>query len=257
LSGDVVRVKYEFTEYVPLIHVPMPGRQNPVLAVPTTNKVLVEAKVIPKGRSLKLPASIPREVVEAASNFYSKLLEEVGVDASVEVTAYVGNTAYVPYVYIAVTNAVVGALSGGVDDEVLWAATTVDSALGIKDGIKALRFSATKSGPYVWRLGEGMIEASRMFTVTVKPVRTENLRALDNLLEVNTLTHLAGMAVVAAFRALERGNAFQELVPALRLANALWHALYGVGLPATTREELHAVVEGLENKAIIMRVRNP
>jgi len=257
LGEEVVRVKYEFTEHVPLIHVPIPGRRNPVLVVPTTNKVRVEAEVIPEGKSLKLPANIPQEVVEVAANFYSKLLEEVGISASVGITAYVGNLAYVPYAYIAVTNAVVGALGGGVDEEILWAATTVDSALGVGDGVKALRFSAVKSRPYVWRSGEGIIEASREFTTTVSTVAVRDLSMLNEPVEVDALTHLAGMAVVTAFRALEKGGMLQELIPALRLANALWHALYGVELPATTRDETHAVVEGLRNKAIVLRVRNP
>ncbi len=257
MSGEVVRVKYEFTEHVPLIHVLIPGRQNPVLVVPTTNRVMVEVKVTPEGRSLKLPANIPQGVVEIITNFYSKLLEEVGINASVEITAYVGNTAYVPYAYVAVTNAVVGALSGGVDEEILWAATTVDSALGVGDGVKALRFSAVKSRPYVWRSGEGIIEASREFTTAINTVAVRDLSMLDEPVEVNTLTHLAGMAVVTAFRALEERGTLQGLIPALRLANALWHALYGVELPATTREETHAVVEGLRDKAIVLRVRSP
>jgi len=256
LSGEVVRVKYEFTEHAPLIHVPIPGRRNPVLVVPTTNEVRVEAKVVPEGRFLKLPANIPREVVEAITNFYSKLLEEVGISASVEITAYAGNTAYTPYAYVAVTNAVVGALSGGIDEEILWAATTVDSALGMGDSVKALRFSAIKSRPYVWRSGEGIVEASREFTVAINTVAVRDLSMLDEPVEVNTLTHLAGMAVVTAFRALEEGT-LHGLIPALRLANALWHALYGMELPATTREETHAVVEGLRGKAIVLRVRSP
>jgi len=257
LSGEVVRVKYGFTEHVPLIHVPIPGRRNPVLVVPTTNKVAVEAKVVPEGRTLKLPANIPQEVVEITTNFYSKLLEEVGISASVEVTAYVGSTAYVPYAYVAVTNAIIGALSGGIDEEILWAATTVDSALGVRDGVKALRFSAVKNRPYVWRSGEGIIEASRELTVVVSTVAVRDLSVLDEPVEVDTLTHLAGMAVVTAFRAMEEGGTLQGLIPALRLANALWHALYGVELPATTREEIHAVVEGLRGNAIVLRVRSP
>jgi len=257
LSGEVVRVKYEFAEHVPLIHVPIPGRRNPVLVVPTTNKVMVEAEATPAGRTLKLPANIPQEVAEIATNFYLKLLEEVGISASVEITAYDSDAAYAPYAYVAVTNAVIGALSGGVDEEILWAATTVDSALGVGDGVKALRFSAVKSRPYVWRSGEGIIESSREFTTVINTVAIRDLGIPGKLIEVDTLTHLAGMAVVAAFRTLEEGGMIRELISALRLANALWHALYGVELPATTREETHAVVEGLRGKAIVLRVRNP
>jgi len=257
LSGEVVRVKYEFTEHVPLIHVPIPGRRNPVLAIPTANKVEVEAKATPEGKSLKLPANTPQEIVETATKFYSKLLDEVGIGASVEIISYSGNTGYEPYAYVALTNAIIGALSGEIDEEVLWAATTVDSTLNVGDGIKALRFSALKDRPYVWRAGEGIIEASRKLTVTANTVTVEALNPLEEPVEADILTHLAGMAVVTAFRSLEEGNALQELIPSLRLANALWHALHGIAIPPTTHNEIHAVVEGLRNKAVVLRVGNP
>lgn len=232
----------EISEWIPLIHVPIPGRHNPVFVVPTTNTAVVEATIIPRDEEgIEIAGNVTDDLINAVAAFYNFIRKEAGANVRVSVAAYATGTINDAFLYVAMTNAILEVLGGTLDKEILSAASIIDSQLGADESVAALRQYTLHDRPYVWRRGETPVEADEQTRIEATIVDEHDMNFMEPIMP-DLITHIAGMAVIEAFRNFPRN--IEALRKAVRANNALWHLIYGVPLPKD-EEKLQVVVKGL------------
>ncbi len=198
---------------------PIPGKRNPVLFLPTNERIHV--KIIENGGSGAQPGSHAAMMYQAFAEF---LNDEVGELPSIK-PVVLARPGLMIWEYLAMTTALVEYLAGVADESILEAAQIIDRRLGLGEEVIGMRLSPVIGGPYVWREGEGAIELGYEVKATVRPVRIYPMRYVSPGNFDSAVTHIAGYLTIEAAKALA-GE--EELGHLARIHRGLWHALYGV-----------------------------
>ena len=232
----MVETTFTWREYVPLFYVPIPQRHNPVVVVPTPNRVTIRVKSSSTG-SIVISGYLSNEVINLINIFLSVLRSEVGelpgLSINIEaVTKSEGDEEVElnsSYLYVAVTSAITYFLSGEVGNEITESAKVLDRTIGVDDSVLALReFNKIEDGhAYIWRLNEGYIESDKKVILKLRKASKYPMSYIEHEF-TDLITHLAGVASIRAFEKLLSG---EPVVSELRALNAIWHMLYGVPLP--------------------------
>jgi len=250
-----VETTFTWREYVPLLYVPIPQRHNPVVVVPTPNKVTIRIKSVSTG-SIVVSGCLSNEVTNLINVFLSVLQSEVGtlpgLSISVEAVAKMENDEKIElnssYLYVAVTNAITYFLSGEVSNEITESAKVIDRSIGVDDSILALReFNKIEDGhAYIWRLNEGYVESDKKIILKLRKAGRYSMSYIQHEF-TDLITHLAGMASIRAFEKLLSG---EQIASELRTLNAIWHMLYGVPLPHGTSRGESVIVKEINDCAL-------
>lgn len=232
----MVETTFTWREYVPLFYVPIPRRHNPVVVVPTPNRVTIRVKSSSTG-SMAISGNLSNEVVNLISIFLSVLQSEVGMLPRLSISVETGTSSESDeevelnssYLYVAVTSAITYFLSGEVSCEITESAKVLDRTIGVDDSVLALReFHKVEDGhAYIWRLNEGYIESDRKIILKLRKAGRYSMSYIEHEF-TDLITHLAGVASIRAFEKLLNG---ESIISELRTLNAIWHMLYGVQLP--------------------------
>ncbi len=255
----VIKKSLELKEGIPLVTVPIPGRVNPVLIVPTNRLIKVSATIRAGGNELLIKGIKESTVKAYVSRFYNELMRSTGVSASIELTIdSIDDGISNLFKYAALTSAIINVLAGELNDELLEAAAVVDNSIGVWCLPSAARFSAIHSMPYIWRRGEGVIESEcgelslNIFPIN-KEVRVRYVKPFDE----DLITKVAGLLTIKAFRVInECLEDISDLKPLIRAGNSLWHLIYGVGVDPDlgSESELTVLTGSLINAVIKYRV---
>ncbi len=205
---------------MPFLHTPIPGKRNPVLFLPTNEKIRVRIAEGERGEAQ--PGNHAVMMYQAFTEF---LKEEVGELPSIR-PVILARPGLMIWEYLAMTTALIEYLAGETDKSILEAAQIIDRRLGLGEEVVGLRLSPVIGGPYVWREGEGAIELGYGARVTIKPARIYPMRYVDPENFDSAITHIAGYVTIEAAKALAgEGGGIDHLA---RIHRGLWHALYGV-----------------------------
>ncbi len=227
-----MEVAFTWREYVPLFYVPIPKRHNPIVIVPTYNKVAIKVSTS-SSDSIIISDELSTEVTNLIKIFLSLLQSEIGELPGLVIKVAVENSGKIginsTYLYVAVTNAIMYFLSGEVSSEITESAKVFDRTIGVDDSVLALReFTSVKDGhAYIWRLNEGYVMSDKQVLLKLQKVN----RYLMNYVEhefTDLITHIAGVATIRVFEKLFNNK---SITSELRTLNAVWHILYGVPLP--------------------------
>ncbi|MCD6428920.1 MAG: hypothetical protein J7L12_04840 [Desulfurococcales archaeon] len=235
----MVETTFTWREYVPLFYVPIPQRHNPVVVVPTPNRVIIRVRRVrsPGADPTVISGYLSNEVINLINIFLSVLQSEVGalprLSISVEVVTKSDSDEKIElnssYLYVAITSAIAYFLSGEVSSEITESAKVLDRTIGVDDSVLALReFNKIEDGhAYIWRLNEGYIESDKKIILRLRKSCEYSMSYVESEF-TDLITHLAGVATIRAFEKLLSG---ESLVSELRTLNAIWHILYGVPPP--------------------------
>lgn len=205
--------------YIPFLHTPVPGKRNPVLFLPTNERIRVR---IAEGGGWAQPGNHAVMMYQAFTEF---LKEEVGELPSIR-PVILARPGLMMWEYLAMTTALIEYLAGETDESILEAAQVIDRRLGLGEEIVGLRLSPVIGDPYVWREGEGAIELGYGARVAIRPASVYPMRYVDPGNFDSAITHIAGYVTIGAAKALAgEGGRVEDLA---RMHRGLWHALYGV-----------------------------
>ncbi len=227
-------------EYIPLLHIPIPNRHNPVLIVPTNRSVRIDTEVT-TGDFIEFiisGGSLGSELVDLITKFAYLLRKEFGEELAFRISIELVDEVLDSFLYVAITNSITEELCGSIDEELSSVLQGIDKSLGVDDSILALRSSSIVGKAYIWRLGEGYLVVDR--DVGIKIVNTE-IRSLRYVgpLYPDVVTHIAGLAIIDGYRRLCSGS---DLTPVIRVLNSLWYMIYGVEVPEVRVDDNYVVV---------------
>lgn len=235
--------------WVPLFHIPIPGRHNPLIVFPTTHEVVAEVTLAGEGIRVDVSGSVdPSYVRSKATAFLTRLLSEVGMDVSLELRLKASADMPREYTYVHATNTALELLGGKLDEDIVEAAWRIDVKIGLPQSVLALREAQIVSKPYIWRFGEGYVELGKNLTAEVFN-RSETVLASNTPPLAEYLTHLAGNCIINIFTGFREGSNLSDLI---RLYNALWYAIHGIYPPHA--EEGFGVVFPDADKAVSAEV---
>ncbi|MEM0296901.1 MAG: hypothetical protein QXU35_03875, partial [Zestosphaera sp.] len=178
--------------WVPLFHIPIPGRHNPLIVFPTTHEVVAEATLIEGGLRVEVSGSTDPAYVEGrVTAFLRHLLSEVGMSVSLELRLRASSDTPREYAYVHATNTALELLGGKLDEDIVEAAWHVDVKVGLPHSVLALRKAQIVGKPYIWRFGEGHVELDKDLMAEVFS-RSEVAFTLHTPPLADYLTHLAG-----------------------------------------------------------------
>ncbi len=242
-------MKKEFFEFIPIAFIPLPGRNNPVVVVKTSNTAIVELEEV-EGENLEIWGASSNELINSVAAFIKKLKKETGIDTEFKVKVYIAKEINDAFLYVAITNTIIEYLGGSLDRDMIESAQVIDAEVGCDNSILALReFSLYAGKPYIWRRGEGAITLDKEIMFDLDTV-DESLMDFIEPINYDIITHLAGLGSIALFNSLKGKEDLRRVV---RLMNALWYLVYGVTVP-NTGKDIYVVVKGL-GKAYINLVR--
>lgn len=218
--------------WVPLFHIPIPGRHNPLIVFPTTHEVVAEVTLAGEGIRVDVSGSVdPEYVKNKVTAFLTRLMLEVGMNVPLELRLKASADMPREYTYVHATNTALELLGGKLDEDVVEAAWRVDVKIGLSQSVLALREAQIVGKPYIWRFGDGYVELDKNLTAKVfnqsEAVLTSSTPPLAEY-----LTHLAGNCIINIFTGLKEGRDLSDLI---RLYNALWYAVHGIHPPRVIR----------------------
>jgi len=221
--------------WVPLFHVPIPKRYNPIIFFPTTYEILTNSKITGEISRVSVSGSVDPSFVEDKIREFLKLLSlELGMEFSIELNVRTSSKSPREYTYVHATNTVLELLGGKLDSNVIEAAWRIDSRVGLPHSIFGLRLADLVGRPYIWRLSEEHVELDKPLVAEVVSISEVVLQPLTNQPLIDHLTHLAGNVIISVFNSLREEKDVSRF---LRLYNAMWYVLYGVQ-PPQSREGL-------------------
>lgn len=221
--------------WVPLFHVPIPERYNPIIFFPTTYEILTDSKITGETSRISVSGSVDPHFVEDKIREFLKLLSlELGMEFSIELNVRASSKSLREYTYVHATNTVLELLGGKLDSDVIEAAWRIDSRVGLPHSVFGLRLADLVGRPYIWRLGEEYVELDKPLIAEVINISEVVLQPLTDQPLIDYLTHLAGNVIINVFSSLREERNVSRF---LRLYNAMWYVLYGVQ-PPQSREGL-------------------
>jgi len=227
----VVRV---VNEYIPLLHIPIPRRHNPVVVVPTKNTL--EVNIERSSEGLTLEGEVPDEVFNFIVVFANILMRKFRYkDRFKGLTIRLrGDHVNTLYLYALLTNIIAEYLAGGIDYEILKGLYYIDREIGFEDVIYALRLALIIKKPFIWRLGEDAVSLDKMVyaEVTSRSLHVD-MRLIPEVPLIDLITHMAGLSIIEGFKCIGEGRSLRGV---LRIMNSLWHILYGVHLDEDVEE---------------------
>jgi len=213
-------------EYIPLLHIPIPKRHNPLVIVPTRN--VVEVSIERGNEDLIIEGEIPDEVFNPIVIFTQLLMKKLRCERKFKgfKIRFKGGYTNTLYLYALLTNLIVEQLIGSIDSEIIRSLYHIDREIGFEDSIHALRLALIIKKPFIWRLGEDAISLDKMIYVEVisRKLHTD-MRLIHEIPLIDLITHVAGLSIIEGFKRISEGRSLRGV---LRVMNSLWHILYGV-----------------------------
>ncbi|MEM2020948.1 MAG: hypothetical protein QXP80_01820 [Zestosphaera sp.] len=238
-------------EWAPLFHIPIPGRSNPLIVIPTTYEVIAEVNLVESGFKVRvLGTSDSRYVSGKIEDFLTNLSSELGMEISLELKVKASARAPREYTYVHATNTALEFLGGKLDEDVIEASWRIDSKLGLPQSVFALREAQMIGEPYIWRLNEGYVKLGKVLTAEVLSSSEVPIALNPSTRFVDLLTHLAGVSIVNIFTGLRDG---EDVSDSVRLYNALWYAIHGIYPPSCSGKGVGLIFPDLD-KALISEV---
>ncbi len=243
----------ESHEWIPLFHIPIPKKHNPLILVPTQKKVFIRLSTLEEREDILIEGldAYPK-VKELVTSFINKLFEEVSMRVGLGIFANVAEDIHEGFLYVFITNAVVEFLSGEFNEDLIKAASVIDSLLNLEDFIYGLRRTYLASKPFIWRMGDDPIFLERKLLTYVNMVFKHNVSPLSETQLEDLITHLSGLITIHIFRALREGRELDNL---LRIYNGIWYMLYEVIPPKIMENKRYFVIYPDIGKAVIAEVR--
>jgi hypothetical protein len=215
--------------WVPLFHIPIPKRHNPIIFFPTTYEIHTSAEMTESASEITVSGSVDPRLVEGKIwEFIKSLSSELGMEFFLKLRVRASENSLREYTYVHATNTILELLGGKLDRDVIEAAWRIDSKIGLPHSVLGMRLADLVGKPYIWRLGEEYVELDKALIAEITGVSEVELHPLDNPPFADHLTHLVGSVIINIFSNLREAG---ELRGLLRLYNALWYALYGVAPP--------------------------
>lgn len=215
--------------WVPLFHIPIPNRHNPIMFFPTTYEILTEAEVVEETSRISVSGSVDPLFVENKIREFLKLLSsELGVGFSLKLRVRTSSKSLREHTYVHATNTVLELLGGKLDSDVIEAVWRIDSKIGLPHSVFGLRFADLIGKPYIWRLGEEYVELDKPLIAELRSISEVVLQPTTDQSFIDYVTHLAGNVIINIFSYLREEK---DLSSFLRIYNALWYILYGVQPP--------------------------
>ncbi len=238
-------------EWVPLFHIPIQGRSNPLVVFPTTYEVIAKANLIESGFKVSvLGTPDPRYVRGKIEDFLTSLSSELGMGISLELKVKASARAPREYTYVHATNTALEFLGGKLDEDVIEASWRIDSKLGLPQSVFALREAQMIGEPYIWRLNEGYVKLGKVLTAEVLSSSEAPIALKTPTRFADLLTHLAGVSIVDVFTGLRNG---EDVSDSIRLYNALWYAVHGIHPPLCSGKGVGLIFPDLD-KAVVSEV---
>ncbi len=244
MSNHRVVSEYTYDVVIPATPPYIPGRNNPVVVVAVPARARVKVVLEASGSSVN-SFGVDEVVSRYFNRFIKRLYRRLGMVASVSAEMLECVGCGPAFKYVALTNAVLDAMGGGLSEEVLEAATTLDDEVGLGYGVRALRLSSVKTPPYAWRFGEGVVEAGHPQRIKPKLLKIMPYPHNAECPLPDILTHVAGVLAISFFDSIRSGASTKELAPLVRLSNSLWHAVYGVPAVTECSQGLILITESL------------
>lgn len=219
--------------WVPLFHIPIPNRHNPIMFFPTTYEILTDVKVTEETPRISVSGSADPSFAESKiREFLDLLSSELDIEFSLKVRVRTSSKSLREYTYVHATNTVLELLGGKLDNDVIEAAWRIDSKIGLPHSVFGLRFADLIGKPYVWRIGEEYVNIDKPLIAEVMNISEVVLQPLADQPFIDHLTHLAGSVIIYVFNNLREDKDVSKF---LRLYNALWYILYGVQPPTSEK----------------------
>ncbi|MEM1603290.1 MAG: hypothetical protein QXL29_00275 [Zestosphaera sp.] len=219
--------------WIPLFHIPIPDRHNPIIFFPTTYEILTEAEVVRETSRIFVSGSIEPSFIESRIREFLKLLSsELDMEFSLRLRVKTSSKSLREYTYVHATNTILELLGGKLDSDIIEAAWRIDSKIGLPHSVFGLRLADLIGRPYIWRFGEEYVEIDKPLVAEVTDISEVALQSLTDQPFIDYLTHLAGNVIISVFSNLREEKDVSKF---LRLYNALWYVLYGVQPPKSEK----------------------
>lgn len=219
--------------WVPLFHIPIPNRHNPIMFFPTTYEILTDAEVTEETSRIFVSGPADPSFIESKIREFLELLSsELGMEFSLRVRVRTSSKSLREYTYVHATNTVLELLGGKLDSDVIEATWRIDSKIGLPHSVFGLRLADLVGKPYIWRIGEEYVDIDKPLIAEVMSLSEVVLQPLADQPFIDYLTHLAGNVIIHVFSNLREEKDVSKF---LRLYNALWYVLYGVQPPKSEK----------------------
>lgn len=221
--------------WVPLFHIPIPGRYNPIIFFSTTYEILTESEVAEEASRISISGSVdPLFVEEKIREFLKHLSLELDMEFFLKLRVKASSKSPREYTYVHATNTILELLGGKLDSDVIEAAWRIDSKIGLSQSVFGLRFADLIGRPYVWRLNEEYVELEKPLIAEIIDISEVVIKPISDQPFIDHLTHLAGNVIINIFSSLREGRDISRF---LRLYNALWYVLYDLQPPKSKVSE--------------------
>lgn len=243
----------ESHEWIPLFHIPIPKKHNPMVLISTQRRVSISLETLKESEDLRIEGlEAYSKVKELISSFINKLFEEVSMKVGLEILVNTPEGVHEGFLYAFITNAVVELLSGEFNEDLIKAATVIDSLLNLEDFVYGLRRTYLASEPFIWRVGDDPISINRKLTAYVDVVFKQQMGSSTEMQLTDLITHLSGLTTIHIFRALRDGSELRDLI---RVYNGIWYILYEVIPPKIAENERYFIVYPDIGNVVIAEVR--
>ncbi|MEM0043426.1 MAG: hypothetical protein QXQ36_05640 [Sulfolobales archaeon] len=234
---DILDLREVYRIPIPIIGVPIPGRNNPIAVINSNNTIDIYGKIgIGRRCDLRIEGGvrIRRDIIRTLIRFFERLSEELGVDMCIRISLSYDTREilYLP-LYMIITTAVTSRIVGEVDPiDLAKSMIVIDRSLGLNSShAEGVRFSIAERMSIAFRRGDEIIKLPDPGTLslTMKLVRHVKLREIPSTLLENEIgdlvTKLVGYTALKSIQSIREGD-LDRFMRYLEIERRLWTLLY-------------------------------
>ncbi|MEZ0290442.1 MAG: hypothetical protein ABWJ42_05065 [Sulfolobales archaeon] len=234
---DHITIERSYRTPLPIIGIPLPERENPIIVLLSENIVRVSGDIFIdsfcKRRVEIKNVRVRRDFAKTLESFIETLSRELGTDIclSISISSDLGEFLYLP-LYGIVTHAIVDSLVEEMNPlDLAKALIVIDRSIGLSSTFnESIRFSIAESSSIAFRRGDEYIRLdSERVRVRVSRLRHVKMSEIPRELlegEIGDLvTKLVGYTILKSIQSIREGD-IEKLKRYLDLHNRLWSLIY-------------------------------